>query len=85
MVSHWSRCVNLAGRPAGLRFHCPDCGFTVPYSAPTTITHCGKPETFSKSWWEKLPVYDMRQNWPRAGNSWGGEPRVVGDRIVVEV
>jgi hypothetical protein len=84
MSSHWSKCINLAGKPAGLRFHCATCNFTIPYSAPTKVPHCGKVEEFEKHWWQSLPVFDMRENRPK-DLLWDGQPRVIGDKLVMIV
>lgn len=58
----WSRCFNLAGRPAGLRFYCENCRGLIPYDAPPVVFHCGKFEVLKKHRWQRLPVYHMRQN-----------------------
>lgn len=57
----WSRCFNLAGRPAGLRFYCADCRVLIPYGAPPVVFHCGKVEVLKKWCWQRLPVFHMRQ------------------------
>ena len=85
--------LNLSGKPAGVGFYCRRCHLHVPHSAPTTIFHCGAPDTLDpKANLQTVqltnpaqpPTVNGRTMLDASADDWDGEVKYDGNGIHTE-